>query len=76
LDVAVSPNALKNQLNLETETEEKNSPVLLQLLNTLNVQDINLEDYIINEVNVFFFQYKFYIYIYKLYFNKIIKYFK
>ncbi|KAL6631463.1 hypothetical protein U3516DRAFT_619236 [Neocallimastix sp. 'constans'] len=49
LDVAVSPNALKNQLNLETETEEKNSPVLLQLLNTLNVQDINLEDYIINE---------------------------
>ncbi|KAG4095457.1 hypothetical protein H8356DRAFT_996808 [Neocallimastix lanati (nom. inval.)] len=49
LDVAVSPNVLKNQLNLETETEEKNSPVLLQLLNTLNVQDINLEDYIINE---------------------------
>jgi len=49
LDVAVSPNALKNQLNLETETEEKNTPVLLQLLNTLNVQDINLEDYIINE---------------------------
>jgi len=63
LDVAVSPNALKNQLNLETETEEKNSPVLLQLLNTLNVQDINLEDYIINEVNVFFFNINF-IYIY------------
>lgn len=63
MDVAVSPNALKNQLNLETETEEKNSPVLLQLLNTLNVQDINLEDYIINEVNVFFFNINF-IYIY------------
>jgi hypothetical protein len=48
LDVAVSQNALKNQLKLETETK-KNTPVLLQLLETLNVQDINLEDYIINE---------------------------
>jgi len=48
LDVAVSQNALKNQLNLETETKN-NTPVLLQLLETLNVQDINLEDYIINE---------------------------
>jgi len=48
LDVAVSQNALRNQLNIEIENE-KNTPVLLQLLKTLDVQDINLEDYIINE---------------------------
>jgi len=48
LDVAVSQNALRNQLNLENENE-KNTPVLLQLLKTFNVQDINLEEYIINE---------------------------
>jgi len=49
MDVAVSQNALRNQLNLEGEGEQ-NTPVLLQLLKTLNVQDINLEDFIINKV--------------------------
>jgi len=48
MDVAVSPNALRHQLNLEGESE-KNTPVLLQLLKTLDVQDINLEEYVINE---------------------------
>jgi len=49
MDVAVSQNALRNQLNLEGEGEQ-NTPVLLQLLKTLNVKDINLEEYIINNV--------------------------
>jgi len=53
MDVAVSQNALRHQLNLESEGE-KDSPVLLQLLKTLNVQDINLEEYVINEVNINF----------------------
>jgi len=48
MDVAVSQNALRNQLNLEGEGEQ-NTPVLLQLLKTLNVQDINLEDFIIDK---------------------------
>ncbi|ORX45613.1 hypothetical protein BCR36DRAFT_358163 [Piromyces finnis] len=48
LDVAVSQNALRHQLNLEGEGE-KSTPVLLQLLKTLDVQDINLEEYVINE---------------------------
>ncbi|ORX86452.1 hypothetical protein BCR32DRAFT_47738 [Anaeromyces robustus] len=48
LDIALPQNALRNQLNLEGEGE-KNTPVLLQLLKTLSVQDINLEEYIMNE---------------------------
>ncbi|OUM59273.1 hypothetical protein PIROE2DRAFT_63872 [Piromyces sp. E2] len=48
MEIAVSQNALRHQLNLEGESE-KNTPVLLQLLKTLDIQDINLEEYVINE---------------------------